>query len=670
MPAFVHSPRLSAAVRGTSFAGLVHVTDWVPTLVMGAAGMDTGADEDKFDGYNLWTAFNDEAGTSPRKVRDLNEVNIKLIEQRKTNDESRPFSFYSSHSSCSLPFFYLLSLPPSLPPSQQEILLNIDYVAEDWWGDDDSEKVDGGISKVWMGMIMEHRGSRWKMIVHQPGISYYAYNSNDPFGTEAHKGNFSNFLYDLSSDAIEAHNLFDHMTYGEKDHNLKLVVEEISKRLCVLYRDVMVPTQYKSEEGSAKASLKANDYFVTYWTAYNDSVAAKYDLENAPVCSSLVLQKKLWGEYEDRMTDDAMEKSRSSAPYGQLTDDEILSSRSPAVTGATPDEPTVASGTGPPKAEATDDAAVAATSSTTTTTTASESSTSSTGSSTSSNDAAVDAATKATNEEDAAAGVATDGGTGSGNSAEATLEDHPMTKTKKDEEKREEEEETSSSSAAAPALAPAPAAGTPEAKTAALQRKSEKRARKVARAVEKNRQQLESAMAMTDAAASQLSGGIDSSSEEDESSSSSSSSSSTTTTAAAAAAAKKTFVVGSDGKPLSPFQALVRAKQARLADAMKKDKDLASFTTSSASSSTTSSLAPSTKSLSATENVKSTRVTKMMRSGNPHVAAYAAAASRASGGGEKDDLKNGVGTTKQRTKDDVSAQEALEHLAFKHGGAK
>ena len=117
MPAFVHSPRLSAAVRGTSFAGLVHVTDWVPTLVMGAAGMDTGADEDKFDGYNLWTAFNDEAGTSPRKVRDLNEVNIKLIEQRKTNDESRPFSFYSSHSSCSLPFFYLLSLPPSLPPS-------------------------------------------------------------------------------------------------------------------------------------------------------------------------------------------------------------------------------------------------------------------------------------------------------------------------------------------------------------------------------------------------------------------------------------------------------------------------------------------------------------------------------------------------------------------------
>ena len=102
------------------------------------------------------------------------------------------------------------SSPPSSPLAQ-EILLNIDYVKETG-----SEEDDGGISNVWMGLIREVRGSRFKMIVHQPGTSYYIYNTNSPYGGEARRGNYSNFLYDLSSDAIEAHNLFDHMTYGVK----------------------------------------------------------------------------------------------------------------------------------------------------------------------------------------------------------------------------------------------------------------------------------------------------------------------------------------------------------------------------------------------------------------------------------------------------------------------
>ena len=53
---------------GTEFAGLVHVTDWVPTLVMGAAAIDVDIDAVNFDGYNLWGSFNDGSGISPRKV--------------------------------------------------------------------------------------------------------------------------------------------------------------------------------------------------------------------------------------------------------------------------------------------------------------------------------------------------------------------------------------------------------------------------------------------------------------------------------------------------------------------------------------------------------------------------------------------------------------------------
>ena len=59
VPAFVHSPRLAKEVRGTSFSGLVHVSDWAPTLVLGAADIEPDVDTANFDGYNLWGAFNE-----------------------------------------------------------------------------------------------------------------------------------------------------------------------------------------------------------------------------------------------------------------------------------------------------------------------------------------------------------------------------------------------------------------------------------------------------------------------------------------------------------------------------------------------------------------------------------------------------------------------------------
>ena len=56
------------------------------------------------------------------------------------------------------------------------------------------------------------------------------------YGSDAQNGNYSNFLYDLSSDEIEAHNLFDHMTYGETEHNLKLVTQELALAMRIISR--------------------------------------------------------------------------------------------------------------------------------------------------------------------------------------------------------------------------------------------------------------------------------------------------------------------------------------------------------------------------------------------------------------------------------------------------
>ena len=37
----------------------MHVSDWAPTLVLGAADIEPDVDTANFDGYNLWGAFNE-----------------------------------------------------------------------------------------------------------------------------------------------------------------------------------------------------------------------------------------------------------------------------------------------------------------------------------------------------------------------------------------------------------------------------------------------------------------------------------------------------------------------------------------------------------------------------------------------------------------------------------
>ena len=61
---------------------LIHVTDWLPTIVEGIAGLELDKNKWKLDGYNVWSAIT--ANTeSPRKemLIDLNPPYLGFIGQ-------------------------------------------------------------------------------------------------------------------------------------------------------------------------------------------------------------------------------------------------------------------------------------------------------------------------------------------------------------------------------------------------------------------------------------------------------------------------------------------------------------------------------------------------------------------------------------------------------------
>ena len=52
---FITSPLLPKKVRGSEFHGLMGVADWLPTLVLGVAGMPIKGIPT--DGFNMWNAI-------------------------------------------------------------------------------------------------------------------------------------------------------------------------------------------------------------------------------------------------------------------------------------------------------------------------------------------------------------------------------------------------------------------------------------------------------------------------------------------------------------------------------------------------------------------------------------------------------------------------------------
>ncbi|XP_071954504.1 arylsulfatase J-like [Antedon mediterranea] len=69
---FVHSPLLSVKVKGTINNGLIHVSDWFPTIVEGIAGWNTNGTK-PLDGINQWNTI--KYGTCSSRLELLHNIN-------------------------------------------------------------------------------------------------------------------------------------------------------------------------------------------------------------------------------------------------------------------------------------------------------------------------------------------------------------------------------------------------------------------------------------------------------------------------------------------------------------------------------------------------------------------------------------------------------------------
>lgn len=77
---FVHWPKLSAERQGTTFAGLVHVSDWLPTVASALLGQQVVSVGKPFDGIDTWPAIRDGTDSSRTEMllsmRDASECSV------------------------------------------------------------------------------------------------------------------------------------------------------------------------------------------------------------------------------------------------------------------------------------------------------------------------------------------------------------------------------------------------------------------------------------------------------------------------------------------------------------------------------------------------------------------------------------------------------------------
>ena len=147
--AFIHSPLLPSSLSGKTFDGLVHVSDWVPTIVEGVLGRpDVLGAAGHLDGVNQWPA-----------ITGLGLDNSSEISPR------------------------------------EEILLNIDSLGP-------SGKTQGFITAA-----IRHKN--YKLIVNEFNVTTWPVPTTDQvrhFSAELVMGSF---LYDIDEDPFETTNLFD-----------------------------------------------------------------------------------------------------------------------------------------------------------------------------------------------------------------------------------------------------------------------------------------------------------------------------------------------------------------------------------------------------------------------------------------------------------------------------
>ena len=237
VPAFIHSALLDASKGGEyrSYKSLFHVSDWVPTLVHGVAGLTTP--DQTFDGVNQWVAMMDGVA-------------------------------------------YYKYAP------RTEILHNIDYISTDSNDifDDATDsnaaltsQVDGGLYKIIINFQGDSNG-RWYFPYSNLGLWYEPDAATELEDAGMNYGNETSFLFDLKNDPFERINLWERAPFQK-------IRKTLSSKVCDYWENKMVSSLYHEDvSGTAKAAMvevfEANDNFLTWWVDGKPNMTSIYKVED------------------------------------------------------------------------------------------------------------------------------------------------------------------------------------------------------------------------------------------------------------------------------------------------------------------------------------------------------------------------------------------------------
>ena len=242
---WVHSNLLPRETRGATYGGLMHITDWLPTL-LSAAGASELIPSD-LDGVDQWAAITGARASS----RQLSTAGGAMTSEEFARAVQEGHGGYdNAHNSPRTEMLYNID-----PYSEEMVFLDADCGAPCGFATVLVNNPDGARAALRVG--------KWKLIRHEICVSYFnpkqelaapagcSMSSCSMVGTAQ---NSSDFLFDLVADPFETTNL--HANEPE-------VVQKLSARLDELHKTI-VPTEWKSSDTRAYSRWAETGY-ITPW---------------------------------------------------------------------------------------------------------------------------------------------------------------------------------------------------------------------------------------------------------------------------------------------------------------------------------------------------------------------------------------------------------------------
>jgi hypothetical protein len=212
---FIYSPLLDSRVRGSVYSGIMHVSDWFPTILELANVQYTPAVGHEFDGYSQFSAMTGVSTTNPREF---------LLYNMYVNVQKESFSMYGNSA-------------------------------------------------------LAIRDKRYKLIhafINNPSSQWYTFampNADDGDMTSgscpqflALVGGYNYFLFDLATDPNETKNLFNIVAYS----TIKATLYKELERLTKVTKMDRAPV---NSTVTAEATWVAHGNVIGPWTASAEDVA-------------------------------------------------------------------------------------------------------------------------------------------------------------------------------------------------------------------------------------------------------------------------------------------------------------------------------------------------------------------------------------------------------------